>query len=130
MKTLNVLKLNTLQEVEHISVPDTLESLQKLVGGPIEVTPIYSEFGQRGICALIHEEGRILGFEPSLAIICDDAIIDFVFGDIVFLTVDNDGNFASLTDSQREYLLYTALSAQSIKLTTVGGTKQLRYIEL
>ena len=82
-----------------VSVPDTLEALQKLVGGYIEVVSI-----GRGLLLVMNEEGRLRGMKENVRCVQYGTI----FGS-VFITADKDEDFRSLTteeiQSARAWLL-------------------------
>ena len=66
-------------------IDNTLEALQKLVGGFIESVTLSED-----LCIICNEEGRILGLEPN----CTVCGVDFV-GPIIFVGIDGD-EFASI----------------------------------
>ena len=82
-----------------VSVPDTLEALQKLVGGYIEVVSI-----GRGLLLVLNEEGKLRGMKENVRCVQYGTI----FGP-VFITADKDEDFRSLTteeiQSARAWLL-------------------------
>ena len=75
----------------------TLEMLQELVGGYIEV---YSTIAMQKIklVAVINEEGKLRGMTPNFW-----AVRDIIVGPAVFVGRDGE-NFGSLTESQVNYL--------------------------
>lgn len=72
-------------EIEH-----TLEKLQELVEGYIEVVPANDD---KSILMIVNEEGRLKGLKPNVWI--DNTCI---VGNIIFVQNGNDGEFHSLTD--------------------------------
>ena len=74
-------------EPRRIEVDNTLEALQKVVGGYIETCTICTD-----TVAIINEEGRLLGLPIN-------EHLRFFVGDALIVGVDGD-EFASLTDQQ------------------------------
>ena len=82
-----------------VSVPDTLEALQKLVGGYIEVVSI-----GRGLLLVLNEEGRLRGMKENVRCVQYGTIVG-----TVFVTAADGDEFRSLTteeiQSARAWLL-------------------------
>lgn len=72
-----------------VSVSDTLEALQKLVGGYIEVVSI-----GRGLLLVLNEEGRLRSMKENVR-----CVYGTIFGP-VFITADKDEDFRSLTTEE------------------------------
>ena len=70
-----------------IEIDNTLEALQKVVGGYIETCSLSTD-----AVAIINEEGRLLGLPVN-------EHLRFFVGDALIVGVDGD-EFASLTDKQ------------------------------
>ena len=82
-------------------IENTLENLQKIVGGYIEcIYPFEDNVGL--IC---NEEGKLIGLEPNRVMRDDDGnAVDIIFGTFI-ITGLTDDDFGSLTDEQAEYYL-------------------------
>lgn len=64
MKRIKVIVKRPDEEYGHMtSISDTLENLQKTVGGYIETVPLPC-----GVIAIVNEEGKIQGLEPNMRI--------------------------------------------------------------
>ncbi len=74
---------------------DTLDSLQKLVKGYIE---LYRDPGLPGLDLFINEEGRLKGMEPTLYSTTGELIV----GPIVITAHDKRGETRSLTKREME----------------------------
>lgn len=72
-----------------VTVPNTLEALQELVGGYIEVVGIGN-----GLLLVMNEEGKIKGLPENVR-----CLYDTIVGP-VFITADKDEDFRSLTTEE------------------------------
>lgn len=118
MKVL-VLENGTFEQRE---IKNTLEALQKVVGGWIEIPYLSHKFAEEGIDVIINEEGKLIGLEPQIAV-CDKdlRLLDLVVGNVLFASHDKEGNTIGLTETQintikRElkYEAYTELGALKV----------------
>lgn len=99
MKVL-VLSNNELEEKE---INNTLEELQKIVGGYIEVPFLSQKFLEHEIDIIINEEGKFIdGLKPEIAVVKKGTnnVLDIVYGNCVFASHDADGNTISLNEKQ------------------------------
>lgn len=116
MKVL-VLENGMLEEKE---IENTLESLQKIVGGWIEIPYISHRFAEETIDVIINEEGKMIGLEPQIAVVRkdDNKILDLVMGNCIFASHDEEGNTVALNDKQikviKEELKYEAITSNMI----------------
>lgn len=85
-------------EVARITTIDnTLENLQAIVGGYIEV------IRQDGFDIIVNEEGKLLDLEANFALYGG---ADYVAGTAIFVGADySTGEFISLTDNQIEAII-------------------------
>ena len=82
-------------------IENTLENLQKIVGGYIEC--IYPFEDNVGI--ICNEEGKLIGLEPNRVLRDDNGkAVDIIFGTFIITGLTED-DFGSLTDEQAEYYL-------------------------
>lgn len=99
MKVL-VLSGSTLKEKE---IKNTLEDLQQIVGGYIEIPFLSPIFNDNKINIIINEEGKFIeGLEPEIAVIKDGKILDIVYGNCVFASHDHEGNTIELNEEQKQ----------------------------
>lgn len=97
MKVL-VLSNNELKEKE---INNTLEELQKIVGGYIEIPFLSRVFNENKINIIINEEGKFIeGLKPEIAIIKNNQILDIVYGNCIFASHDIEGNTIALNEEQ------------------------------
>ena len=82
-------------------IENTLENLQKIVGGYIEcVYPFEDNVG-----IICNEEGMLIGLEPNRVLRDDDGnAVDIIFGTFIITGLTED-DFGSLTDEHTEYYL-------------------------
>lgn len=95
-----VLSNNRLQEKE---IDGSLEALQEIVGGYIEIPLLSKEFNENEIDIIINEEGKyIQGLKPEIAVVDGKTkkILDVVFGNCIFASHDEYGNTTALNDKQ------------------------------
>lgn len=100
-----VLSNGILREQE---IVDTLEELQNIVGGYIEIPHISKEFNENGIDIIINEEGKFIeGLRPEIAVVDSNTkkILDVVIGNCVFASHDEDGNTIGLNDKQMKIVM-------------------------
>ena len=99
MKVL-VLSSNELEEKE---INNTLEELQKIVGGYIEVPFLSQKFLEHKIDIIINEEGKFIdGLKPEIAVVKKGTnnVLDIVYGNCVFASHDAVGNTIALNEEQ------------------------------
>lgn len=101
MKVL-VLSGNIFEERE---IKNTLEDIQRIVGGYIEIPYLSRDFNDNKINIIINEEGKFIeGLEPEIAIISRESntILDIVYGNCVFASHDQEGNTIELSEEQKQ----------------------------
>lgn len=99
MKVL-VLSNNELEEKE---INNTLEELQKIVGGYIEVPFLSQKFLEHGIDIIINEEGKFIdGLKPEITVVKKGTnnVLDIVYGNCIFASHDAEGNTIALNEKQ------------------------------
>lgn len=99
MKTL-VLSNGTLEQKD---IKDTLDALQEIVGGYIEIPFISKKLFEHEIDIIINEEGKLIeGFKPEIAVIERGTfrVLDLIYGNCIFASHDEEGNTIGLSDEQ------------------------------
>lgn len=99
MKVL-VLSNNELKEKE---INNTLEDLQKIVGGYIEIPFLSQKFIEHEIDVIINEEGKFIDeFKPEITIVKEatNQVLDIVYGNCIFASHDTEGNTTALNKEQ------------------------------
>ena len=90
---------------EEREIKNTLEDLQKIVGGYIEIPFLSREFNANEIDVIINEEGKFIdGLEPEIAVIdgTTQRILDVVYGNCIFASHDHEGNTIELNEEQKQ----------------------------
>lgn len=130
MEKLKALKLEINKTCKEIQIPNTLEALQKEVGGYIEMPYLVEDFYEMGIDMVINEEGKLADLKPTLAIVSGNKVIDIIYGPVVFVSHDNEGNTISLNKEQRKYLMETVFSDDVAGIQLGDKLEILRYINI
>ena len=88
--------------IEEREIKNTLEDLQEIVGGYIEIPYLSRDFNENKIDVIINEEGKFIeGLEPEIAIIKDGKILDIIYGNCIFASHDHEGNTIELNENQK-----------------------------
>ena len=92
-------------KLETREIKNTLEELQKIVGGYIEMPFLSKIFFSNKINIIINEEGKYIdGLNPEIAIVNSKTkqVLDIVYGNCIFASHDIEGNTIALNDEQIE----------------------------
>lgn len=83
-------------------IENTLENLQDIVGGWIEIPYLSERFADEGIDVIINEEGKIIGLEPEIVLFNknNNRLLDIVVGKCIFASHDEEGNTIGLNQKQ------------------------------
>ena len=90
-------------ELKEKEIDNTLEELQKIVGGYIEFPFLGNRFKDNVIDVIINEEGKFIEeLKPEIAIVNEKvgSIMDIVYGNCIFASHDAEGNTIGLNDQQ------------------------------
>lgn len=94
-------------QLEQKEIKNTLEALQEIVGGYIEIPFLSQVFFENGIDIIINEEGKYIeGLKPEIAIVSKDKgnILDLVYGNCIFASHDKYGETVALNLEQAEII--------------------------
>lgn len=80
-----------------------LESIQQTVGGHFEIPYINRRLSENEILTIVNDEGKLLGLEPTVALMKDDEVIDTLNGTVLFLSADGE-EMTSLSKEQKEII--------------------------
>lgn len=99
---MKVVIVEPMKEARIAEIDSKLESMQKIVGGYIEVLTISD-----GICIVCNEEGKIDGLELNRGLKDANGELWGIIAGTFFVVGDDyeSGDFTSLTDEQAEYWL-------------------------
>lgn len=112
-----------LKDIRH-----SLEALQEIVGGYIEIPFLSKIFFENDIDIIINEEGKLIeGLKPEIAVIKNGTnnILDLVYGTCIFASHDEQGNTVSLTEEQIEII---KSELKNIMLTN-QDTEEIQFIK-
>ena len=104
MKVL-VLSNNKLEVRE---IENTLEELQAIVGGHIEIPFLSRVFNDNGIDVIINEEGKFIDdCKPEVAIVDGETkrVLDVVMGNCIFASHNEEGDTTGLTEEQMKVVM-------------------------
>ena len=89
-------------KLEVKEIENTLENLQKIVGGFIEIPFLGGVFKKYNIDVIINEEGKYIeNLKPEIALIGNENnILDVVYGNCIFVSHDEEGNTIGLNEEQ------------------------------
>ena len=90
-------------QLEVKDIDNTLEEIQKIVGGHIEFPFLGEKFKDNVVDVIINEEGKFIeGLKPEIAIVNEKvgSIMDIVYGNCIFASHDKEGSTIALTDEQ------------------------------
>lgn len=88
---ITVLKVEPGKPPEVVSMANTLQAMQEMVGGYIEIVPLGDA------CLVCNDEGKLMGMEGNRRLGCD-----IIAGPFFIAGDPGDGNLCSLTMEQRE----------------------------
>lgn len=110
-------------ELEVKEIENSLEKLQKIVGGYIEMPYISKVFIQNGIDMVINEEGKYMDdLKPQIAILgkVNNQILDLIYGNCIFVSHDDNGETIGLNDKQIKVVMEELKYVASLTDTKVG----------
>lgn len=90
-------------ELKVREIGNSLEDLQKIVGGYIEIPFLSCKFCDNGIDIIINEEGKLIeGLKPEIAIVDEEKgnILDIVYGNCIFASHNEEGETIGLNETQ------------------------------
>ena len=90
-------------ELKVKEITNTLEDLQNIVGGYIEIPFLSEKFYENGIDIIINDEGKFIeGLQPEIAVVKHgtNTILDIVYGNCIFASHDAEGETVALNDKQ------------------------------
>ena len=90
-------------ELKGREMGNSLEDLQKIVGGYSEIPFLSRKFCDNGIDIIINEEGKLIeGLKPEIAIVDEEKgnILDIVYGNCIFASHNEEGETIGLNETQ------------------------------
>ena len=123
-----ILSNGTFEERE---IENTLEELQEIVGGYIEIPYLGDTFQRNGIDVIINEEGKLIeGMRPEIAIVDSEQmqILDVVYGNCIFASHDEEGNTVELSEDQELIVLGELVTRIGLTNRNTGETHEVRAL--
>ena len=114
-----MVKPNQRAEIAYINT--SLESMQRVVGGLIQVLYPFEE----EIAIICNDEAKLLHMPPNRGLIMDGQVVDIICGDFFVVGCSNN-NFCSLTDEQAEKYKQQYLFPEKFMLIN-GEVKVAKY---
>lgn len=96
---IQVLMCRVGKEPAYTIINNDLKSMQKAVGGHIEIVRL----GRTALIAVVNEEGRLLGLAPNRAIRMSNRV-EGIVGDFFIAKGVPDGSIASITEEDVELI--------------------------
>ena len=90
-------------EIKQREIENSLEALQEIVDGYIEIPFLSRELAKHGIDIIINEEGKMIdGLKPEIAIMDKETeeLLDVVYGNCIFASHNDEGDTIGLTEEQ------------------------------
>jgi hypothetical protein len=94
----SVLVKNVGEEVKNIEIENSLRAMQEVVGGYVEKLLL-----PNNIYLYWNEEGKYNGLEENI-IIQSKTVVDIIFGNVFFSSVDKNGELESLSEEQKSWI--------------------------
>lgn len=88
-------------------IPNTLDAIQEIVGGYIEIPYISNDLYKNGIDVIINDEGKLIdGMNKEIAIVekSTGKVLDIIFGNCIFASHDEEGETVGLTEDQMDVI--------------------------
>lgn len=99
---MRVIMMEVLKPAEVKEIDGSLEGMQTIVGGSIE---LYCPFKEH-VGIIVNEEGKLLELSENRMVSVNGKIVDILCGPAFIVSLDSeDGNFTSLTDEQIAQLM-------------------------
>lgn len=90
-------------KLEQRDINHTLEALQEIVEGYIEIPYLGETFRKNNIDVIINEEGKLIdSLKAEVAVVNKEQgnVLDIVYGNCIFASHDDEGETIGLTEEQ------------------------------
>lgn len=101
-QNITIIRIRPREEAETITIPNTLEALQKEVDGYIEMVCPYSNYD---LALVVNEEGKLLNLDRNFPLIDKETntAVDIVCGTALIVGIDEEGECRSLTAEEIDW---------------------------
>lgn len=117
---IRVLKIEPQKHPEEVTLHNDLDSMQKAVGGLIEIVPL-----SETVCILDNEEGKLIGLEGNRSLGSD-----ILVGTFYVTGSDYDGNLCSLTDAEMNEYTNRFYEPESFTPEEIEATTGFTFLSL
>lgn len=118
-------------ELREKEIDNTLDELQKIVGGYIEIPFLGGRFKDNGIDVIVNEEGKFIeGLKPEIAIVDGETkkILDVVHGNCIFASHDEEGETTTLNDEQIKVVMQELQMKVALSYSDTGKEFMARVL--
>lgn len=102
MEKVKVVQKKVNDVFRQVEIDNSLEAMQKLVGGYVEVVYMFDN-----VFMVCNEEGKLMGLEPNLVLRNGDVVV----GDIFFVEFDEEGEMKSFDNRRKQEVLVVGLAS-------------------
>lgn len=116
-----------MEEMELNDERESLETLQSLVGGYIELANFDDLMARKRVDMFCDEEGKMKeGYLPSIIVLNknQDTILDAVVGNVVFAANDGNGNTIGLCEEQINFVKKRLSEKLRVEIRSTDGSKK------
>lgn len=117
-------------ELKQKDIKNTLEALQEIVGGYIEIPFLSQKFLEHKIDIIINEEGKFIeGLKPEIAVVKKgtNQILDFVYGNCIFASHDEYGETIELNEKQID-IIQDELETEAVVHDSDGNSLLIKVL--
>lgn len=116
---LTVLKVEPGKAPEEVTIPNTLDAMQQMVGGYIEVVHL------EDACLVCNEDGKLIGLDGNRRV-----GNDIIAGTFFLVGDQGDGDFCSLTQEQLDRLTHQFAQPETFQPGEVEDSIRLDFYSL
>lgn len=110
-------------------IDNSLESLQEIVEGYIEIPFINEELMEKNIDLIINEEGKLYDLDVNFLLLHKNKLVNTIEGNVIFASHDSEGKTTSLSEEQIEYIENNILNNKRL-VKVLGELKKIPIIEI
>lgn len=111
-------------------IDNKLEAKQKFVGGTIQCVPIDSK---RKLDIICNDDGKLLGLTSNCAWVIDGKVADVIVGEALICRHDDEGNFCSIHEDDKEIVFKTFMPIIAIlngKVVVINAEGEFEILEM
>ena len=119
-----------LNEAKLESITNSLRAKQRFVGGIIQAICFDDE---HKLDIVLNDEGKLLGLPINRAWIVDNKVIDIIVGEALICRHDDEGNFCSIHEDDKEIVFKTFMPIIAIlngKVVVINAEGEFEILEI